>query len=66
MQIEATKRELQIVNVLCGAVQSSMAEGRDGYKKFISSNELSKILYSLSKAGKSLRIKDIEILRRQY
>lgn len=66
MQIEATKRELQIVNVLCGAVQSSMAEGRDDYKKFISPNELSKILYSLSKAGKSLRIKDIEILRRQY
>lgn len=66
MQIEATKRGLQIVNVLCGAVQSSMAKGRSGYDKFISLSELSEVLYSLSIAGKSLRLKDVEVLRRCY
>ena len=66
MQIEATKRGLQIVNVLCGAVQSDMADGRPDFEKFISLSELSEALYSLSTARKSFRFKDVEILRRCY
>ena len=66
MQFEATKRGLQIINVLCGAVRSSMAGGRENYDKFISPSDLSEALYSLSLAGESLRFKDVEILRRKY
>lgn len=66
MQIEATKRNLQIVNVLCGAVQSEMANGRDGFDKFIALSDLSETLYSFATTGSSLRIKNVEILRRNY
>jgi NAD(P)-dependent dehydrogenase (short-subunit alcohol dehydrogenase family) len=66
MQVEATKRGLQIVNVLCGAVQSCMTEERPDFNKFISLQDLSETLYSLSKVGPSLRLKDIEVLRRNY
>lgn len=66
MQQEATKRNLQLVNVLPGAVQSNMAKGRDNYEKFIDASELAELLISLSRTGSSIRIKDIELLRRNY
>ena len=66
MQVEATKRKVQLVNVLPGAVKSSMAEHRDNYEKFIDTSELANLLINLSEVGPSIRIKDIEILRRNY
>ena len=66
MQVEATKRKVQLVNVLPGAVKSSMAEHRDNYDKFIDTSELARLLIRISEVGPSIRIKDIEILRRNY
>jgi short-subunit dehydrogenase len=66
MQVEATKRKVQLVNVLPGAVKSSMAEHRDNYDKFIDTSELANLLINISEVGPSIRIKDIEILRRNY
>ena len=66
MQHEATKRGLQLVNVICGAVQSTMVNRRSDLKKFIDPAELSEILYSISVSGNSLRLKNVEILRRNY
>lgn len=66
MQQEATKRNLQLVNVLPGAVKSNMAKDRDNYDKFIDTSELAELLINLSSTGSSIRIKDIELLRRNY
>lgn len=66
MQREATKRKIQLVNVLSGAVKSNMVKNRDDYDNFIEPTELANLLISISAAGPSIRIKDIEILRRNY
>tara|TARA_Y100000389_G_scaffold204056_1_gene254726 strand:- start:911 stop:1603 length:693 start_codon:yes stop_codon:yes gene_type:complete len=66
MQAEATKRKIQLVNILPGAVKSSMAKGRENYDKFIDVSELASLLIHISEVGASIRIKDIEILRRNY
>lgn len=66
LQFEATKRGLQLVNLLSGAVNSKMANNRPGAEKFISASDLAKCIYGLSMAGPTLRIKDIEVLRRVY
>ena len=66
MQIEATKRKIQLINVLSGAVKSTMVEDRKGYQNFIEASELANLLINLSEAGDSLRIKSIEVLRRNY
>ena len=66
MQPEATSRGLQLVNVLCGAVRTKMCSNRPGNDLFIEIDELANTLVDLLNTGPSLRIKDIEILRRRY
>ena len=66
MQFEATKRKIQIINILCGAIQTNMVAYRDDYKKFIKIEDLVNFLYSLSEVGDSIRINNLEILRRNY
>ncbi len=66
MQSEATKRKIQLVNVLSGAVKSTMVKDRDNYDDFIEPSELANLLVNISAAGSSIRIKDIELLRRNY
>lgn len=66
LQFEATSRKLQLVNVLIGAVSSNMAAGRADEDKFISPNELAETLIALSGVGMSIRLKNVEILRRLY
>jgi hypothetical protein len=43
-----------------------MVEDRKGYQNFIEALELANLLINLSEAGASLRIKSIEVLRRNY
>jgi len=66
MQIEATKRGIQYINVMLGAVNSSMTNNREDKDKLIQLEDLTNFLISLSKLGPSLRVKDIELLRRIY
>ena len=66
MQIEATKRKIQLVNVLSGAVKSTMVKDRDNYDNFIEPSDIADILINITAAGSSIRIKDIELLRRNY
>jgi NAD(P)-dependent dehydrogenase (short-subunit alcohol dehydrogenase family) len=66
MQMEATRKKLQLVNVLCGAVQSPMVNSRNEYENFIEVSELADLLIKVSGIGSSLRIKNIEVLRRNY
>ena len=58
--------KIQLVNVLSGAVKSNMVKNRDDYDNFIEPTELANLLISISAAEPSIRIKDIEILRRNY
>lgn len=66
LQFEATDRRLQIVNVLLGAVASNMTAGRAEKSKLINPDELAETLIALSGVGMSIRLKDVEILRRLY
>ncbi len=66
MQSEATKRKIQLVNVLAGAVKSIMVNDRDNYDHFIEPSDLADLLINITAAGSSIRIKDIELLRRNY
>ena len=63
-QFEALKYNVPIINVYSGAMQTDMTMARGGIEKFIKTKEVAECIYALSQNYSSMRVNEIEILRK--
>lgn len=66
LQFEATKDSIQVLNVNVGAMKTSMTEGRKDWSKFIDPKEVAETVHQVCHNYTSLRLTEIDILRRKY
>lgn len=66
LQFDATKRGVRVINVCLGGIRTDMTKGREGFENFIDPSEVAKIILNICKEYKTLRIGEIDILRRKY
>lgn len=65
-QFEALKYDVSVVNVYSGAINTDMVKGRNNPQKLIKANEAAELVYSISQNYSSVRISEIDILRKIY
>ena len=61
-----TKKTVQIIDLYLGAMKTDMTRMREGFEKLINPNEAAEAIYSLCENYKSLKIKEINIARKDY
>ncbi len=64
-QFEAIKHNVAVVNVYPGAIDTEMIR-RNNIQKLIKANEAAELIYSISQNYSSVRIGEIDILRKRY
>ncbi len=65
-QFEALRYGVTILNIYSGAMRTDMTEGRRDSEKFMKTKEVAELICSLSENYSSLRISEVEILRKIY
>ncbi len=65
-QFETLKHCVTILNIYLGAIQTDMTSERRDSEKFMKTKEVADLIYLLSKNYSSLRVSEIEILRKIY
>ena len=65
-QYEAIKYHVSIMNIYLGAMQTSMTEGRRDSEKFMKIKEVADFICKSSENYSSIRITEIELLRKLY
>ncbi len=65
-QFEALRYGVMVLNIYLGAMQTDMTSGRREYNNLIKPKEVADVIVELSKNYSSLRISEIEILRKLY
>ena len=65
-QFEALKSGVSITNVYLGAMGTEMTSYRKDSDKFMKTKEVADLIYNVSKNYNSVRISEIEILRKLY
>lgn len=65
-QYEVTKYHVSILNVYLGAMATDMTLGRRDSEKFMKPKEVADVIVGLSKNYSSLRISEVELLRKIY
>ncbi len=63
---EALKFHVTVLNIYSGAIQTDMTLDRRDNEKFMKPKEVADVIYSLSNNYSSLRITEVEILRKVY
>jgi len=64
-QFEAIKHNVSVVNVYPGAIDTEMIR-RNNIQKLIKADEAAELIYSISQDFSSVRIGEIDILRKRY
>lgn len=65
-QFEALKYNISVINLYLGAMATGITKGRKDTRKFIKTEEVAKFISSLPQNYTSMRISEIEILRKLY
>lgn len=65
-QFEALKHNVSIVDVYLGAISTDMTADRNNRDKFIQKDEVADFLCTISQNYMSMRVNEIEILRKLY
>lgn len=65
-QIEANRNNIRLINVYLGAMQTAITKRRKDYKNLIQTEEVADVIFRISKNYKSLRITEIDLVRRIY
>ena len=63
---EALKHNVSVLDIYFGAINTKMAEGRKDADKFISKEEAAELVLSLMGNYRTLRVSEIEVLRKIY
>jgi len=66
LQFDATRDGVRVLNANIGAMKTEMVKGRGDYDKFIDPCDAARAIYNASIEMSSLRISEINILRREY
>jgi len=65
-QIEANRNNVKIINVYLGAMQTTITEEREDKSKLIQPEEAANAIFRMCKDYKSLRITEVNLMRRIY
>lgn len=65
-QFEALHYNVPIISIFLGAMDTDMTTQRKDKSKFIKTEEVAEFIYNLSHNYKSMRVSEIDILRRMY
>lgn len=65
-QNEANRDNIRLIDVYLGAMQTEMTKKRSDYDKFIKTEEVADLIFRISKEYKSLRITEVDLIRRKY
>ncbi len=65
-QFEALKSGISITNVYLGAMNTEMVSYRKDSDKFMKTKEVADLIYNVSKNYNSVRVSELEILRKLY
>jgi len=65
-QNEANGYKIRLIDIYIGAMQTEMTKKRSDHKKFMQTEEVADLILRISKEYKSLRITEIDLLRRIY
>lgn len=65
-QFEALKYNVPIINIYSGAMNTDMTSERGVAQKFIKTEEVAEFIYTVSQNYSSMRVNEIEILRKIY
>jgi len=66
LQFDANRNGVRIVDVYLGAMNTQMVKGRKDVEKCITPSEAADLIYKLCTEYKSLRISEVDLLRRLY
>jgi len=65
-QFESLQHNIPIINIYLGAMNTDMTAGRGDFQKYIKTEEVANIIYNMHQNYSSLRVTEIEILRKIY
>ena len=66
LQFDANRSGVRVVDVYLGAMNTQMIKGRKDVEKCIDTSEAAKLIYNLCADYKSIRISEVDLLRRLY
>lgn len=66
LQFDASRNSVRVIDVYLGAMNTQMVKGRKDIEKCIHTSEAADLIYKLCVEYKSLRINEVDLLRRLY
>jgi len=66
LRFDGTSKSIRVLNVILGAAQTTMSNGREDFDKLIDPDELAETIVQLCKVRETLNIDEVVITRRNY
>ncbi len=66
LQFDANRSGIRVIDVYLGAMNTQMVKGRKDGEKYINTSEAASLIYDLCTDYRSMRISEVDLLRRLY